>query len=90
MEKIQTVTTETMLWIVSITLVMVTLTLSILYYNVHKDELMSKNIETAVSKGIDPLAVRCSYANNQDIVCIAYAASASTSPTSAPSLQSRK
>lgn len=90
MEKLYSVTTETMLWIVSITLVLVTLTLSILYYNVQRDELMSKNIETAVGKGIDPLAVRCSYANNQDIICIAYAASSHTTPTSVPSLQSKK
>jgi hypothetical protein len=90
MEKMYTVTTETMLWIVSITLVLVTLILSVLYYNVQKDILMSGNIETAVSKGIDPLAVRCSYASNQDIICIAYAASSHTSPTTAPSLQPKK
>jgi len=35
-------------------------------------ELMSKNIERAIEKGIDPIAVRCSYANADDKVCLAY------------------
>ena len=34
----------------------------------------TSNIENAISKGIDPLAVRCSYAKSDDIVCIAHAA----------------
>jgi hypothetical protein len=38
-------------------------------------DLMFKNIETAISKGIDPMAVRCSYATERDFVCVAYAAS---------------
>ena len=35
-------------------------------------ELMSKNIERAIEKGIDPIAVRCSYADADDKVCLAY------------------
>ena len=35
--------------------------------------LMHTNIETAINKGIDPIAVRCSYANPTDNVCLAYA-----------------
>jgi len=35
-------------------------------------ELMSKNIESAIAKGIDPIAVRCSYAEPTDNVCLAY------------------
>lgn len=37
-----------------------------------EQELMSKNIERAIEKGIDPIAVRCSYANANDRVCLAY------------------
>ena len=40
-----------------------------------RDDLMSKNIETAIAKGVDPLAVRCSYAAPHDQICIMYAAS---------------
>lgn len=34
---------------------------------------MERNIETAINKGIDPLAVRCAYKNSSDNVCVAYA-----------------
>lgn len=34
--------------------------------------LMSKNIESAIGKGIDPIAVRCAYASGTDNVCLAY------------------
>lgn len=34
--------------------------------------LMSKNIENAIGKGIDPIAVRCAYASSADNVCLAY------------------
>jgi hypothetical protein len=38
-------------------------------------QLMAKNIETAIAKGIDPLSVRCSYVYGQDLICVAYASS---------------
>jgi hypothetical protein len=44
-------------------------------YSINDRQLMAKNIETAISKGIDPLSVRCSYAVGSDIICVAYAAS---------------
>lgn len=84
MEKLYSVTTESMLWCVSLTLILITLILSVSYYNLSKDTLMSANIESAVNKGIDPLAVRCSYADKQDIICVAYAASVHTTPTQTP------
>ena len=43
-----------------------------------RDELMAKNIEMAISKGVDPLAVRCSYASSADQICIMYAAGMKT------------
>ena len=42
-------------------------------YKMKDRELMSKNIEEAISKGIDPLTVRCSYSASDDNVCIAFA-----------------
>ena len=33
---------------------------------------MSQNIEKAITKDVDPLAVRCSYAPNDDIICITH------------------
>jgi hypothetical protein len=47
--------------------------------------LMHTNIESAINKGIDPIAVRCSYASPTDNVCLAYAITHST--VDAPSAQ---
>lgn len=35
---------------------------------------IKSNIESAIVKGIDPIAVRCAYGSSSDIVCITYAA----------------
>ena len=40
----------------------------------------------AMEKGIDPMAVRCSYAKTEDLVCVAYAASGKKAE-SAPSMR---
>ena len=42
-------------------------------YKIKDRELMSKNIQEAISKGIDPLTVRCSYASETDNICVAFA-----------------
>ena len=42
-------------------------------YKVNENTLMSKNIQDAMSKGIDPLSVRCTYAADTDNICLAYA-----------------
>jgi len=42
-------------------------------YKMKDRELMSKNINEAISKGIDPLTVRCSYASETDNICVAFA-----------------
>ena len=46
------------------------------YYFVTDRTLMSRNIDSAIAKGIDPLSVRCSYAKSDDLICVAFAASA--------------
>jgi hypothetical protein len=45
------------------------------YYNINDRILMSKNIDSAIAKGMDPLSVRCSFVTNTDTICVAYAAS---------------
>jgi hypothetical protein len=42
-------------------------------YKMKDRELMSKNIQEAITKGIDPLTVRCSYASETDNICVAFA-----------------
>jgi hypothetical protein len=44
-------------------------------YNVNDRILMSKNIDSAISKGVDPVAVRCAFVTQTDTICVAYAAS---------------
>jgi hypothetical protein len=34
---------------------------------------MAKNIEAAIAKGVDPLAVKCAYETNPTATCISYA-----------------
>lgn len=60
--------------VVSAALVVVSAIISVAYYNVNDRILMSKNIDAAITKGMDPLSVRCSYANSGDTTCVAYAA----------------
>jgi len=43
------------------------------HYKVNENTLMSKNINEAMTKGIDPLSVRCTYAADTDNICLAYA-----------------
>ena len=58
---------------VSTTLVLLSIIAAICMYGLNDRKLMAANIENAIAKGIDPLAVRCSYAKSDDIVCIAHA-----------------
>ena len=57
-----------------IALVMSTLIGSVTYYNIKKDEAIKSSVESAIVKGIDPMAVRCAYGAT-DSVCLVYAAS---------------
>lgn len=66
---------EAVTFIVSAALVLIVAIGSIGYYNIQDRTLMASNIESAIAKGVDPLSVRCSYANGSDTVCVAYAAS---------------
>jgi hypothetical protein len=59
---------------VSITVVLLSIVAATCIYGLNDRKLMAANIENAIAKGIDPLAVRCSYAKSDDIVCIAHAA----------------
>lgn len=44
------------------------------YYRTQELEAMKSNIEAAINKGIDPIAVRCAYTEHRsDTTCVAYA-----------------
>jgi hypothetical protein len=60
--------------VVGAVLVLITAICCATYYEHHKTEAMKSNIESAIVKGIDPIAVRCAY-ERSDNVCIAYSIS---------------
>ena len=61
--------------IFSITVVLISVIIAFCIYGLNERRLMASNIENAISKGIDPLSVRCSYARGDDIICVTHAAS---------------
>ena len=58
--------------IVSIAIVVVSVVASITSYNLNDRNNMAKNIDSAIQKGVDPIAVKCSYETNTSSTCIAY------------------
>ena len=42
-------------------------------YNLNEQNNFSKNMESAITKGVDPLSIKCSYEKNPTSTCIAYA-----------------
>jgi len=63
--------------IFSLTVVVISAIIALCIYGLNERKLMASNIEGAISKGIDPLSVRCSYARGDDIICVTHAASGS-------------
>ena len=61
--------------VIALATVVVSAIIAITYYNVNDRILMSKNIDSAIAKGLDPISVRCSFVTNTDTICVAYAAS---------------
>lgn len=62
-------------FITGLATVAVSAIIGITIFNVNDRVLMSKNIDSAIAKGMDPISVRCSYVTNTDTICVAYAAS---------------
>jgi hypothetical protein len=49
-----------------------TATVGYIVYNINDRNNMARNIEAAITKGVDPLSVKCAYETNVNSVCIAY------------------
>lgn len=60
--------------IICLTIISITSAISLSSYHINDRVLMSKNIDNAIDKGIDPISVRCAYAKENDVVCISFAA----------------
>jgi hypothetical protein len=67
---------ESKLFTVSLTVVILAAILGISVYHINDRNLMAKNIDNAIAKGINPMTVRCSYVRGDDPICIAFAAKA--------------
>jgi hypothetical protein len=65
--------TEIITTIVAAMIAVISLIVGITYVTVKRDEAMKSNIESAIVKGIDPIAVKCAYGTS-DPVCVVYAA----------------
>jgi hypothetical protein len=64
---------EVIAFIVACTISIITVAVGVTYYNIKRDEAMKSNIESAIVKGIDPVAVKCAYGHS-DPVCVVYVA----------------
>jgi hypothetical protein len=60
------------IYIVSTFIFIIFLVLSVFTPTIHSNVLMAENINKAIEKGIDPMAVRCAYASSGDQICLAY------------------
>ncbi len=72
--KIKEIMVKELAAFVSIAVVLVSCIISVAWYHIHKDASMKVNIDNAIAKGIDPVAVRCAYMSSSDIICSVYAA----------------
>ncbi len=79
--KIKEIMMRELALFISISVVLVSCIISLAWYYVHKDASMKTNIDNAIAKGIDPIAVRCAYKSESDIVCSVYAATHGNTPT---------
>ena len=66
---------ESTIFTICATIILFCIVASITVYNLEENKLKSQNIEQSIAKGLDPLSVRCSYANSNDLLCVAYASS---------------
>ncbi len=66
---------DTKTFVIAVAVVVVAAIVGITIFNVNDRVLMSKNIDSAIAKGMDPISVRCSFVTNTDTICVAYAAS---------------
>lgn len=72
---IEKVTNDFKTMVISVTIISVAGIIGASIYQINDRALMSRNIDNAIAKGVDPLSVRCSYADGRDMICVAYGAS---------------
>jgi hypothetical protein len=73
--KLKEIIMNDRVFVLSVLIAIMTLIGSVTFYHYSQLQAMKLNIENAIVKGIDPVAVRCAYANERDVICVAHAAS---------------
>ena len=56
------------------TIVFTALIAGVSVYNINDRNNMAKNIDAAITKGLDPLSVKCAYETQPGATCITFAA----------------
>jgi hypothetical protein len=67
---------EMKLYTIAVAAAVLSAILGLSVYHINDRNLMAKNIDNAIGKGINPMSVRCSYVRGDDPICIAFAAKA--------------
>lgn len=80
--KLKEIVMNDNVFIISLLIAIITLIGSVTFYKYNELQAIKSNIESAIVKGIDPVAVRCAYSNERDVVCVAYGATHQPSPKS--------
>ena len=65
---------ETIVFIIAVMVGLMSVAFSTTYYYIKKDEAIKSSVESAIVKGIDPIAVKCAYGGDS-WVCMQYAQS---------------
>jgi len=55
------------------TLIICSIIIGTIMYNINDRNNMARNIEAAIQKGVDPISVKCAYETDAKPVCMAYA-----------------
>lgn len=61
-------------YIIAVAIVAISAIIGTVAYNINDRNLMSKNMDAAIAKSVDPLSVRCAFADSRDMICVAYGA----------------
>ena len=58
---------------ISVVIILCTAIIGGIVYNTNDRNNMAKNIDAAISRGVDPLSVKCAYETSSNPTCMAYA-----------------
>lgn len=81
MERLEKTMADLRVFIISVLLGVLALIAAVGFNSYSELKSMERNIESAIVKGIDPVAVRCAY-KSHDVMCAVYAASVQTGSSS--------